>query len=69
MANTIAKCPRCGYTCEFKHMHDTAHGIEGTHMSGSERFECTQCGSSVFYSDEAAKLFTFILDGKKAGAQ
>jgi predicted nucleic-acid-binding Zn-ribbon protein len=66
MSNTVAKCPRCEYTCEFRHMHDTAHGIEGTHMSGSERFECSQCGSSVFHSDEAAKQFTFILDGRKA---
>jgi predicted nucleic-acid-binding Zn-ribbon protein len=63
MASIVAKCPRCEYTCEFRHMHDTAHGIEGTHMSGSERFTCTQCGNSVFHTDEAAKSFTFILDG------
>jgi predicted nucleic-acid-binding Zn-ribbon protein len=65
MSNVVAKCPKCSYTCEFKHLHDAAHGIEGTHMAGSERFQCTQCGHSVFHSDAAASNFKFILDGKQ----
>lgn len=64
MSNIVAKCPKCGYTCEFRHMHDTAHGIEGTHMSGSERFECSQCRHNVFAGDDNPQ-FTFILDGRK----
>jgi hypothetical protein len=65
MSNTVAKCPHCGYTCEFRHMHDAAHGIEGTHMVGSERFECSQCGHSVSLHSPGAERFTFILDGRK----
>lgn len=42
-------------------MHDTAHGISGTHMAGSERFECTICGATTRASDRVPG-FTFILD-------
>jgi DNA-directed RNA polymerase subunit RPC12/RpoP len=64
MANTIATCPLCGHTIQFKHMHDAAHGLEGTHMVGSERFECPQCGHNVFCDSKGAEKFTFIFDGK-----
>lgn len=62
MPNTVANCPKCGYTSEFRHVHDAAHGIEGTHMAGTERFVCSQCGHSIYYRDLAAHLFKFILD-------
>lgn len=65
MSNVVAKCPKCSYTNLFRHMHDEAHGIEGTHMAGTERFECSSCGHKVFYTDAAASNFNFILDGKR----
>lgn len=43
-------------------MHDAAHGISGTHMSGSERFECRLCGNKVFVGSPGAEAFKFILD-------
>lgn len=64
MSHHVAKCLRCGYTCEHKHMHDTAHGIPETHMAGSERFVCTQCGHTTFYYSPGAEKFRFELDGK-----
>jgi len=32
-------------------MHSEAHGLAGTHMSGSERYECEVCGCSVFKTE------------------
>jgi hypothetical protein len=61
----VAKCPKCDYTCEFRHEHDAAHGIEGTHMAGSERFICSQCGHRVLAHDAAADRFPFILDKRR----
>jgi hypothetical protein len=66
--NIVAKCPHCGYTCAFRHMHDSPYGMEGAHMSGSERFECSQCGHSVSLHSPGAEQFKFILDGRKANA-
>lgn len=65
MSNIVAKCPRCEYTCEFRHLHDAAHGIEGTHMTGSERFECSNCRHNIFAGYPGSEQFTFILDGRK----
>ena len=56
------KCPKCNEPT-LRHMHDTAHGIAGTHMAGTERFEC-ECGF-VCWGDsaEAKKLgLKFVLD-------
>lgn len=57
-----AKCPKCGKQVQFKHMHNCAHGIPETHMAGSERYECPECGHAVF-KDEGEKLgLKFTLD-------
>lgn len=63
---TLATCPRCKKETEHRHLHDTAHGIEGTHMSGTERFECKECGHAIFAYDEEAKQpsLKFVLDKK-----
>ena len=54
-------CPICGST-ELVHLHDTAHGIAGTHMAGTERYSCPAC-SKVFRREEADQYgLTFILD-------
>lgn len=49
----------------LRHMHNAAHGIPGTHMSGSERFEC-ECGFYVGNWEDAEKLgLNFVLDTKE----
>lgn len=60
MATETPHCPNCkGST--FRHMHDGAHGMAETHMSGTERFECVQCGHNVYKRDNVPN-FVFILD-------
>ncbi|MEP9389614.1 hypothetical protein [Mesorhizobium sp. KR9-304] len=61
MSNIEAHCHSCGQKRPFRHMHDTAHGIPGTHMAGSERFECSACGETIHAGDNDGQ-FTFILD-------
>ena len=60
---TTAHCHTCGQAREFRHLHDTAHGIPGTHMAGSERFECTGCNECIYAADNDGQ-FHFQLDGK-----
>lgn len=56
-------CRKCETLQPHTHMHDTAHGIEGTHMHGSERFVCRTCGTRTHAGDGAvAKQFPFKLD-------
>jgi len=57
------KCPKCSNDT-LKHMHNCAHGIEGTHMSGSERYEC-ECGFYIGNKEDAKKYnLNFVLDKK-----
>lgn len=55
-------CRSCNAATLHRHLHDTAHGIEGTHMTGSERFVCSSCLLSTSAQDEGASDFPFILD-------
>lgn len=56
-------CPKCDKETEHKHLHDAAHGIEGTHMSGSERYSCTECKHNTYASKEGVERgMKFILD-------
>jgi len=57
-----AHCHTCGQLREFRHLHDRPHGIPGTHMAGSERFECTVCGETYTVGDGAPFPLNFILD-------
>lgn len=43
----IVYCFTCQAETEHAHLHDTAHGIHGTHMAGSERLMCAGCGSVI----------------------
>lgn len=47
-------CPNCG-SQEYSRLHDLAHGIPGTHMSGSERYHCDSCGRNI-HAEEGKKL-------------
>jgi hypothetical protein len=59
--NKVIICPECSEN-DWKHLHDLAHGIQGTHMQGSERYYCQTCGKS-FYSEEGKKIgLDFFLD-------
>ncbi len=59
---TNYKCTDCGNFVPHRHMHDCAHGIAGTHMAGSERFECSLCGHRTHANQPGADLFPFVLD-------
>lgn len=60
----MPNCPKCSRN-KFKHLHDTAYGMQETHLSGTERFECENCGYSI-YSREGIKMgFTFFCDKEK----
>ena len=57
-----AHCSSCGERRWFRHLHDTAHGIAGTHMAGSERFQCSVCGETYYAKDGAPFPLKFIFD-------
>jgi DNA-directed RNA polymerase subunit RPC12/RpoP len=60
--NDPRECPKCKKQVVLKHLHDCAHGIPETHMSGSERYECPECGHMIF-KEEGEKLdLKFVLD-------
>jgi predicted RNA-binding Zn-ribbon protein involved in translation (DUF1610 family) len=56
------KCPKCGNTDAPRHMHDEAHGLSGTHMAGSERFECRGCGHVLSREEAKAVGLKYVLD-------
>lgn len=56
------QCQKCGQETSHFHLHDIAHGLIGTHMAGSERFECHLCGHKTYASDPGAASFPFICD-------
>lgn len=63
----LAKCDGCGNRTDHKHLHDEAHGISGTHMSGSERFVCKLCGHHTFAKDgDRNPDFKFLFDKENA---
>jgi hypothetical protein len=43
-----AVCVKCKAITPHQHMHDCAHGIYGTHMAGTERYECRVCGYAIY---------------------
>ena len=55
-------CSSCGTETNFRHRHDTAYGLAGTHMVGTERFECQTCGKAYYATDGAPPPLKFILD-------
>jgi hypothetical protein len=58
----MAFCKVCEVEREFSHRHDTAHGMPGTHMVGTERFQCLTCQTTFFAADGAPPPLKFILD-------
>ena len=56
-----AFCGECQRVTEHRHMHSTAHGI-GTHITGSERYECILCRRGIFREEGTGKGLDFVLD-------
>jgi len=50
----MTKCPECGKK-KLRHFHQEAHGLAGTHMSGSERYVCSECNFTLRTATEAAE--------------
>ena len=55
-------CPKCEKTTEHDHKHDCAHGMFETHMAGSERYECKECGHWLGKKEAEAQGLKFVLD-------
>jgi len=53
-------CRKCGG--RLRHVHDCAHGIPETHIAGSERYQCADCGSSIYAAEGKAMGLKFFLD-------
>jgi len=62
MSENQVRCEGCRKETTHRHVHDTAYGIEGTHMAGSERYECTVCGRAMRKEESLEKGLNFILD-------
>ena len=60
-------CPKCNKETEHSHKHRTAHGIEGTHIVGSEHYRCEECGHIMFRKEAEAQGLRFFLDTKPTG--
>ena len=59
------KCPKCNKVTEHKHLRSCAHGIEETHMDGSERYQCVECGYSMFPEEGEKQGLSYVYDGKE----
>jgi hypothetical protein len=55
-------CRQCKAFTMHRHLHDTAHGVPGTHMAGTERFRCSECGCATYATDAGSQQFPFIHD-------
>lgn len=56
-------CVKCGQYTLHHHLHNTAYDIPATHIAGSERFKCTECGHITWAGDLGAiDNFPFTLD-------
>lgn len=56
-------CLTCGIATAHLHLHDCAPGLFETHLSGTERFQCTVCDRATFAYSDGADTFRFVLDG------
>lgn len=57
-----ASCPRCG-CASLRHLHDA--GDDGTHLAGSERFECVACGHVLTRREAIDAGLAYTLDRRK----
>ncbi len=56
-------CETCQRKTIHNHLHNAAHGIPGTHMVGTERWECQDCGTATYANSGSTNPdFIFVLD-------
>jgi hypothetical protein len=62
--NQPAFCSQCKRITPHRHIHDTAHGIAETHMTGTERYECVYCRWSIHKEERGTinEHLRFVLD-------
>lgn len=56
------KCRKCKKETEHKHMHNSPYGLAGAHMSGTERYECQECGHAIFAYEGKKQGLEYFLD-------
>lgn len=56
------QCPKCKKETEHRHCHDSPYGMPGAHMDGSERYECKECGATLYKIEGEKQGLKFILD-------
>jgi DNA-directed RNA polymerase subunit RPC12/RpoP len=62
-------CPKCGKITEHDHVHNEAYGIAGTHMAGSERYECRECGHALYAEEGSLQGLDYVLDKQVTAKQ
>jgi hypothetical protein len=55
-------CKICQKETEHFHLHSCAYDLADTHMSGSERYQCIECGSGIYKEEGEKKGLKFYLD-------
>jgi len=55
-------CPECKKETKHKHLHNAAHGIPETHMAGSERIKCVECGYTMGKEEAGKQGIKFYFD-------
>lgn len=54
------KCPLCNG--KLSHLHNTAYGMPETHIAGTERFSCNDCGTDLTREEAIAAGCRYVLD-------
>lgn len=60
-------CRQCESRTVHHHLHNRVHDQPGTHMAGTERYRCSECGCLTYQSD-GVPGFSFIHDRPAPGA-
>ena len=56
------QCPKCKKETEHIHIIDTPYGLGGAYMSGTEHYECVECGTDVYKTEGEKQGLKFIMD-------
>ncbi len=55
-------CPKCEHETKHQHLRNGAYGMPETHMDGSERYECAECGYVMWKEEGERQGLKFIFD-------
>ena len=56
------KCPNCKQDVRFNHTHDCVYGMPETHLEGTERYECENCGIGLYKPEGQKYGLRYVLD-------